>query len=77
MMKQKNGRYLLTLICCCLLAASSVGVFTNSVGVFYTPVSEALGVGRGAFALHATLCALVMGFLCPLSVRISYYSLSK
>ena len=65
-----NGRYLLTLICCCLLAASSVGIFTNSVGVFYSPVSGDLGVGRGAFALHATLCALVMGFLCPLAAKL-------
>ncbi|MBQ7059027.1 MAG: hypothetical protein IJM83_06970 [Firmicutes bacterium] len=58
MLKKENLRYLLVLICCCLMAASSVGVFTNSVGVFYTTVSADLGVGRGAFAFHATLCAL-------------------
>ena len=70
MLKKENLRYLLVLICCCLMAASSVGVFTNSVGVFYTTVSADLGVGRGAFALHATLCALTMGFLCPLAAKV-------
>ena len=70
-MKEKgNGRYLSVLICCCLMAASSVGVYTNSVGVFYTKVSAALGVGRGTFALHATLCALTSGFLCPVAARL-------
>ena len=70
MLKKENLRYLLVLICCCLMAASSVGVFTNSVGVFYTTVSADLGVGRGAFALHATLCALTMGFLCPVAAKV-------
>ena len=68
--KRGNLPYLLILICCCLMAASAVGVYTNSVGVFYTKVSADLGVGRGAFALHATLCALAAGFLCPLAARI-------
>ena len=69
-MRTGNGRYLSVLACCCLMAASAVGVYTNSVGVFYTRVSEALGVGRGAFALHATLCALTAGFLSPLAARL-------
>lgn len=67
---RSKARYLLVLISCCLMAASSVGVYTNSAGVFYTKVSSELGVGRGAFALHATLCALTTGFLCPLAARI-------
>ena len=70
MHKTGNRRYLLVLVSCCLMAASSIGVYTNSVGVFYTTVSADLGVGRGAFALHATLCALVTGFLSPLSARL-------
>ena len=70
MRKSQNARYIIVLFCCCLMAASSVGVFTNSVGVFYTKVSSDLGVGRGTFALHATLCSLVMGFLCPLTAKL-------
>lgn len=70
MRKSHHTRHLLVLVSCCLMAASSIGVYTNSVGVFYTTVSADLGVGRGAFALHATLCALVTGFLSPLSARL-------
>lgn len=69
-MKAKSVRHWITVAACCGLAASSVGIFTNTVGVFYTPVSDALGVGRGAFALHATLGALVMGFLSPWMARL-------
>ena len=64
-MKAQSKWYWMTVAACCGLAASSVGVFTNSVGIFYTPVSDALQVGRGAFALHATLGALTLGILSP------------
>ena len=70
MSNRSSMRYIIVLLCCCLMAASSVGIYTNSVGVFYTTVSAELGVGRGAFALHATLCSLVMGFLCPVTARL-------
>ena len=70
-MNNKNRlKYLLVLVSCCLMAASSVGVFTNSVGVFYSKVSEDLQIGRGSFAFHATLCSLVMGFLCPVMAKL-------
>ncbi|MCF2653084.1 hypothetical protein [Anaeromassilibacillus senegalensis] len=52
-MQQKTIRHWLTVIACCGLAASSIGICTNAMGVFYTPVSEALGVGRGdGFGKH-------------------------
>ena len=70
MNKNSRLRYLLVLISCCLMAAGSVGVFTNSVGVFYTKVSADLHVGLGSFAFHATLCSLVTGFLSPLTAKI-------
>lgn len=43
----------------CGLSASSVGIFINSVGVFYSPVSESLGILRGTFALHVTLSTII------------------
>lgn len=70
MKKSSNARHWLTLAACCGLTASSIGIFTNSVGVFYSPVSDSLGVGRGAFAMHATLATLAMAFLAPLSARL-------
>lgn len=39
----------------CCLAASSIGLCTNAIGVFYTPVSKSLHVLKGTFAMHATL----------------------
>lgn len=42
----------------CGMAASSIGVCMNCVGIFYTPVSDSLGVLRGSFALHATISQL-------------------
>ena len=56
---RSKARYLLVLISCCLMAASSVGVYTNSAGVFYTKVSSELGVGRGAFAPNCTVCPVM------------------
>jgi MFS family permease len=37
----------------------------SCAGIFYTPVSTALGVGRGAFALYMTVLGLFMAFSLP------------
>ncbi len=59
-MEKKNSgiKYWIILICCCLVTASSIGIVVNTIGVFYTPVSTALGVSQGTFTLHATFCLL-------------------
>ncbi len=54
-MKNKSIKHWIVVILLCFLAASSIGLCVNAVGVFYTPVSQSLGVLRGTFALHATL----------------------
>ena len=33
-------KHWLVLVCCCGLAAASIGISINSSGVFYTPVSK-------------------------------------
>lgn len=43
----------------CGLAASAIGVSINTSGVFYTVVSEDLGILRGAYAFHMTIFSLV------------------
>lgn len=59
MEKRNSGiKYWIILICCCLMTASSIGIVVNTIGVFYTPVSTALGVSQGTFTLHATFCLL-------------------
>jgi MFS family permease len=37
----------------------------SCAGIFYTPVSTALGVGRGAFALYMTIISLTMAVFLP------------
>ncbi len=68
--KQSTFRHWTTLAACCGIAASSIGMLTNSAGVFYSPVAAALEVGRGAFALHTSLCTLLAGFLSPVAARL-------
>lgn len=55
----KTKLHWLVLIAMCGLSASSVGLLINSVGVFYSPVSDSLGILRGTFALHVTLSTFV------------------
>ncbi|HWP80101.1 MAG TPA: MFS transporter [Candidatus Acidoferrum sp.] len=63
-------RYIGIWLVCCGMMASSVGLSHNAYGVFYTPVSQALGVGRGAVAMHATLTGVVTGLCSPIAVRL-------
>lgn len=60
--KTKNIRHWIIVILMCCLAASSIGLCTNSIGVFYVPVSESLHVMKGTFAMHATLSSLFTAF---------------
>jgi len=41
--------------------AAHAGIINNVIGVFYTPVSESLGILRGSFALHQTITAIAVG----------------
>lgn len=51
------------LICCCGLAAASIGISINSSGVFYTPVSKSLHMLRGTFSMHMTLFSLATAIM--------------
>ncbi len=55
--------------CCCLLAAACIGIFTNTYGIFYTPISEALSAGRGSVALHAAISGLITGLFGPVIMK--------
>lgn len=57
-MINKSKKHWLVLSVCCGLAAAAIGLCINAVGVFYTPVSESLGVMRGTFASHGTVSIL-------------------
>ena len=59
-MENRSYKHWLVVAMMCCLAAGAIGICTNATGVFYTPVSESLGVLRGSFAMHATLQSLAM-----------------
>lgn len=58
-MRNKSIKHWIILILCCRLSGSSIGVCINTSGVFYTPVSESLGILRGSFAMHMTIFSMV------------------
>ena len=51
-MTKKNIGVLL--VCCCMVA-STIGILTNSAGVFFTSVADSFGVGRGSVSLTLTI----------------------
>ncbi len=53
-----KGKYLLVLIAMCGLIGSALGMLTNAAGVFFTPIAEEFGVGRGSAAATLTVCSL-------------------
>jgi len=59
------------LLACCGLMAASVGLCLNAYGVFYTPLAEALGVGRAAVTVHATISGILTGLLSPFAVKLA------
>lgn len=69
-MKNKSIKHLIVLLACCGMAASAIGLCINASGVFYTPVSESLGIGRGTFALHMTFFQLTTAFASLFAAKI-------
>lgn len=62
--KKKGGFHygFVIVACCCLVSATSVSLAFGCAGIFYTPVSEFLGVSTGVFAIYATIQSLISGF---------------
>lgn len=68
-MKSKSLYHWLVAASCCGLMVSALGISVNSSGVFFVPVSETLGVGRGDVAMYLTIMQLVTGLAGPLATR--------
>lgn len=65
--KKKYYRYLV-LASCCGIICTSVGIVVNSIGIFYGPLAETLGTGRGNIAIFGTILNLVTALAGPLIV---------
>ena len=68
-MKNKSLYHWLVAASCCGLMISALGISINSSGVFFAPVAEALGAGRGDVAMYLTIMNLITGFAGPLAAR--------
>lgn len=63
-----DRRYILVAVAVCLMACGTMGL-PNAYGVFYTPMSEGLGAGRGAVTLHMSLSNLAIGLFTPVVAK--------
>lgn len=61
--KHKTRKHWLVLIVVSLMFSAFAGINNNTIGVFYSPVAEDLGILRGSFALHSTITLIVNGFV--------------
>ncbi len=66
--KRLNIRYVVVAVAVCLMACGTMGL-PNAYGVFYTPMSDALGAGRGAVTMHMSISNLVIGLFTPIVAR--------
>lgn len=68
--KSRSSYHWLVVAACCGLSCTSMGIACNCMGVFYTPVADALGVGRGNIAMYSTIINIVGGFMGPVIVKL-------
>ena len=57
--KSKQGYYGLVLISCCGLICVSLGIVVNSIGIFFGPMAETLGTGRGNIAVFSSIVNMI------------------
>lgn len=69
-MKNKSAYHWLLVAACCGVICGSLGIAINCAGIFYTPVSDALGVGRGDISMYSTICNLTGGLLSPVIAKL-------
>ena len=66
------------LISCCTFTGISVALYFSCGGIFYTPVSEYFGVGRGTYAISGTIMSITLGIFAPImGALIEKYSLRR
>ena len=60
-----NKKQIFVLITCCCIVTSSIGILTNSSGVFFTPIANDLNIGKASVSMTLTIAniAYAMGGL--------------
>lgn len=65
-----NLYYLLIIIACCSCSASSIGIATNCMGLFVTPIANHLEIGFGAVTMYITIMNLCSAFFAPVLAKL-------
>lgn len=56
--------------CCCLMMGVNVGLTFSCAGIFYTPVTQSLGLTVGGFGLYMTAMYVASALMLPLAGRL-------
>ncbi len=56
--------------CCCLMMGVNVGLTFSCAGIFYAPVTQALGLSVGGFGLYMTAMYVASALMLPLAGRL-------
>lgn len=57
------------ILCCCLIMGVDVGLLMSCAGIFYAPVSEALGVSVGSFGIYMSLSFITSSLMLSVAGR--------
>lgn len=66
-MNQKTGM----LIRCCMCVGGAMGIVSNCMGIFFTPLSQSIGTSVGKISLMITLTSLTAAFSAPVFIRLN------
>lgn len=53
--------------CCCLMMGVNIGLSFSCAGIFYQPVSEAIGVSIGTFGIYMSIMYVASSLMLPLA----------
>ncbi|MDE6810718.1 MAG: MFS transporter [Muribaculaceae bacterium] len=56
--------------CCCLMMGVNVGLTFSCAGIFYAPVTQALGLSVGGFGLYMTAMYVASALMLPIAGRL-------
>lgn len=72
MTQEKKGFHygFVIVACCCLMMGINVGLAFSCAGIFYTPVSTALGVSVGDFGLYMSILYIASALFLPTAANL-------
>ena len=68
-MKNYTKEQIFVLLKCCLIIGCSLGMISNCMGIFFSPISQSLAVNTAQVSVISTLVSLLNGFMAPLFVK--------